>query len=200
LDAALDLFVEKGYAATRSEEVAAHAGVSKGTLYLYFPSKEELFKAVVRNKISALIAEGQELVGGFQGPTAALLRELLVRWWDHMTLTNAGGICKVIIAEVRNFPELAQFYTEEVMLPAHRLLAGALQRGIDSGEFRPVPVADAVHVLIAPPLFLALHRHSIGACPVQGVTLDERSVIETQIDLMLKGLEVRQPRRPRGAP
>ena len=147
----------------------------------------------MRNKISALIAEGQGLVDAYQGPTAALLRELLVRWWDHMTQTQAGGICKVIIAEVRNFPDLAQFYTDEVVLPAHRLLAGALQRGIDRGEFRPVPVADAVHVLITPPLFLALHRHSIGACPVQGVALDERSVIETQVDLMLQGLQVRAP-------
>src|SRR5690349_24617191 len=58
LDAALELFVEKGFAATRSEEVAARAGVAKGTLYLYYPSKEDLLKAVVRENLSAIISEG----------------------------------------------------------------------------------------------------------------------------------------------
>jgi AcrR family transcriptional regulator len=192
LDAALALFVEKGFAATRSEEVAARAGVSKGTLYLYFPSKEELFKAVVRSNLSALIAEGQTIADGFDGPTSDLLRLLLRTWWARIGLTPAGGITKVILAEVRNFPDLAQFWVDEVILPAQQLLAGTIRRGIDRGEFRAVPVHDAVHALVAPSLFLAMHKHSIGACPVQGVPLlHEGDVIDTQIDLVLKGLERR---------
>jgi AcrR family transcriptional regulator len=192
LDAALQLFVEKGFAATRSEEVAARAGVSKGTLYLYFPSKAELFKAVVRTNLSSLIAEGQQIADAYQGPTSELLRLLMQTWWQRVGFTAAGGISKIIIAEVRNFPDLAQFYVDEVVLPANKLLAGTLQRGIDCGEFRPVPVADAVHALIAPSLFLAMHKHSIGACPVRNVVpMNANSVIDTQIDLMLKGLQVR---------
>jgi AcrR family transcriptional regulator len=194
LSAALELFVEKGFSATRSEEVAARAGVSKGTLYLYFPSKEELFKAVVRSNLSALIAEGQSIADQFEGSSSALLRLLMHTWWQRVGDTPAGGIFKIIIAEVRNFPELAQFYTDEVILPAHRLLSGTLQRGIERGEFRPVPLNEATHTLIAPVMFLALHKHSVGACPVMGPDMNPTALIDTQIDLMLHGLEVPAPR------
>ena len=189
LDAALSLFVERGFAATRSEEVAARAGVSKGTLYLYFPSKEDLFKAVVRTYLSAPIAEGQALADNYVGSMADLLRTLIRILWTHIGLTDAGSICKVVIGEVRNFPDLAQFYLSEVIEPTHRLLAGTLQRGIDRGEFRPIPVDAAVPALIAPSLLLALHKHSVGACPMcHAFPQDESLVIETQIDLVLDGL------------
>jgi AcrR family transcriptional regulator len=194
LNAALELFVEKGFSATRSDEVAHRAGVSKGTLYLYFPSKEELFKAVVRTNISALIAEGQQIADQFDGPSAQLLRLLMQTWWQRVGDTHAGGIFKIIISEVRNFPELAQFYTDEVILPAHRLISGTLLRGIERGEFRAVPVDEATHTLIAPLLFQALHKHSIGACPVLGPDMNPTMLIDTQMDLMLHGLE-RVPER-----
>jgi AcrR family transcriptional regulator len=191
LQAALQLFVEKGFSATRSDAVAARAGVSKGTLYLYFPSKEELFKAVVRTNISALIAEGQHIADHFDGPSAQLLRLLMHSWWQRVGDTAAGSIFKIIIAEVRNFPELAQFYTDEVILPAQRLIAGTLRRGIERGEFRAVPVDEATHALIAPLLFQALHKHSLGAFPVRGLDISPTNLIDTQFDLMLHGLEQR---------
>jgi AcrR family transcriptional regulator len=190
LDAALELFVEKGFAATRAEEVARRAGVSKGTLYLYYPSKEELFKAVVRQKLSNLIAEGQDLVGCFEGSTSELLRELMQTWWDRFGATPAAGIHKVVIAEVRNFPDLAQFYGDEVILPADRLFSSAVERGIARGEFRALPVHEVAHALMAPMIFLALHRHSFGACPAHGVELDPGAILRTQLDLVLRGLEV----------
>jgi AcrR family transcriptional regulator len=195
LSAALELFVEKGFSAARSDEVAARAGVSKGTLYLYFPSKEELFKAVVRTKLSALIAEGQLIADRFEGNSSQLLRLLMHTWWQRVGDTGAGGIFKIIVSEVRNFPELAQFYTDEVIVPAHRLISGTLQRGIDRGEFRAVPVDEATHALIAPMLFLALHKHSVGACPVLGPHMNPSSLIDTQIDLMLHGLALPVLRR-----
>ena len=193
LDAALELFVEKGFAATRTEEVAKRAGVSKGTLYLYYPSKEELFKAVVRQKLSNLIAEGQDLVGHFDGDTSSLLRSLMQIWWDRFGATPAAGIHKVVIAEVRNFPELAQFYSDEVIVPADRLFSSAVQRGIDRGEFRELPVHEVAHALMAPMIFMALHRHSFGACPVHGMALDPATLLRTQLDLVLRGLERPNP-------
>src|SRR5205085_2165875 len=99
----------------RAEEVARSAGVSKGTLYLYYPSKEELFKAVVRQNLSSLIAEGVELAAGFTGSTSDLLVALMNTWWDRIGDTPAAGIHKVVLSEVRNFPELAQFYADEVI-------------------------------------------------------------------------------------
>ncbi len=99
LDAALALFVEKGFAATRAEEVAKRAGVSKGTLYLYYPSKEELFKAVVRNSLTSLIAEGEQVASTFEGSSSDLLALLIQTWWERFGSTPAAGIHKVVLAD-----------------------------------------------------------------------------------------------------
>jgi AcrR family transcriptional regulator len=196
LDAALALFVEKGFAATRAEEVAQHAGVSKGTLYLYYPSKEELFKAVVRQNVSSLIAEGQELAAQFEGSSSDLLTALLQAWWERIGNTAAAGIHKIMLAEVRNFPELAQFYADEVIGPADRLFCNCIQRGIDRGEFRPMPVHEVAHAVMAAVIFMAVHRHSFGCCPVHGaVEISPTAVLQTHLDLVLHGLEVRTPTR-----
>ncbi len=194
LDAALDLFVEKGFAATRSEEVASRAGVSKGTLYLYYPSKEELLKEVIRHNVVNQIAEGMEIVRAFEGSSSELLGNVLRLWWERVGETRASGILKLMMSEVRNFPEIAQFWIDEVTAPADRMIAGIVQRGIDSGEFRPVNVDDVVHALISPLLFLVMNKHSLGAC-VASARLDPWAIIEAQIDLALHGLHA-----PAGAP
>lgn len=192
LEAALALFVEKGFAATRAEEVAQRAGVSKGTLYVYYPSKEELFKAVVRHNVVSLIAEGRELVEQFEGSSAELLVCLMQTWWDRVGNTRAAGIHKIVLSEVRNFPELAQFYSDEVIVPADQLFCSAVQRGITRGEFRPMPLHEVAHALIAPLIFMALHRHSFGACQIQGsVAMDPLLMLKTHFDLVLGGLQVR---------
>ena len=197
LDAALDLFVEKGFAATRSEEVASRAGVSKGTLYLYYPSKEELLKEVIRHNVVNQIAEGIEIVRAFEGSSAELLAYVLRLWWERVGETRASGILKLMMSEVRNFPEIAQFWIDEVTSPADRMIAEIVQRGIDSGEFRPVHVGDVVHALISPLLFLVMNKHSLGAC-VASEKLDPRAIIEAQIDLVLNGLHA--PARAKPAP
>ena len=197
LDAALELFVEKGFAATRAEEVAQRAGVSKGTLYLYYPSKEELFKAVVRQNLGALIAEGKEAVAQFQGSSSELLVYLMQTWWERVGSTRAAGIHKIILAEVRNFPELAQFYADEIIVPADELFCSAVQRGITRGEFREMPLHETAHALMAPMIFLALHQHSVGACPVQGIAaMDPQHMLRTHLDLVLHGLESRDIHAP----
>ena len=196
LEAALSLFVEKGFAATRSEEVAAKAGVSKGTLYLYFPSKEELFKAVVREALGSKIAEGNSELAKHQGSMAELLTWMLWTWWERLGLTPAGGIHKIMMSEARNFPELAAFYNDEVIDPSCALLAEVVRRGVASGEFREVDPDAAVMVLIGPMLHLVLHEHSIGAA---GVTHDHKctpeQVLSLQLELMFEGL-LNRPRHP----
>jgi AcrR family transcriptional regulator len=172
--------------------VAQRAGVSKGTLYLYYPSKEELFKAVVRQTLSSLIAEGIELAGQFEGSSSELLATLMQTWWERFGSTPAAGIHKVVLSEVRNFPELAQFYNDEVIVPADRLFTRCIQRGVDRGEFRPLPLHEAAHALMSPMIFMALCQFSLGACPIQGaVTVDPVGVLRTHLDLVLRGLEVR---------
>jgi len=196
LDAALGLFVEKGFAATRSEEVASLAGVSKGTLYLYYPSKEELFKAVVRQNLTKLIGEGAEFVAAFEGSSAELLLALYKEWWLRVADTGVGGLHKVVLAEVRNFPELAQFYADEVIAPAHRIFIALIERGIASGEFRKVDPASTAHALIIPMVFLMLHQYSIGACQVHGGKVDPLPTLQAHADLILHGL-LRRPGKAR---
>jgi AcrR family transcriptional regulator len=188
LDAALDLFVEKGFAATRSEEVASRAGVSKGTLYLYYPSKEELLKEVIRQNVVNQIAEGVEIVRAFEGSSSELLAHVLRLWWERVGETRASGILKLMMSEVRNFPEIAQFWVDEVISPAHRMIAEIVQGGIDRGEFRAVNIENTVHALVAPLLFLVMNKHSLGAC-LASALLDPLAVIGAQIDLVLHGLQ-----------
>jgi TetR/AcrR family transcriptional regulator len=116
--AALDLFVEKGFAATRAEEVATRAGVSKGTLFLYFASKEDLFKAVVRENLSGLYPEWSTELDNYSGTSAELLHYCMQAWWSRIGDTKASGISKLIMSEARNFPELAAFTSKRWWSPA----------------------------------------------------------------------------------
>jgi hypothetical protein len=146
---------------------------------------------VVRQNLSSLIEESLEAAQSYEGSTAELLTYLMQTWWERVGSTAVGGIHKVIISEVRNFPDIAAFYTQEVIEPAHRLFCSSVQRGIARGEFRPLPVHEVAHALIAPMIFEALHRHSIGACPGHAEMPDGAQVLRTHLELMLRGLEVR---------
>ena len=99
LAAALDLFVERGFASTRLEDVAKRAGVSKGTLYLYFENKDELFKAVVRNTIVPVIGAAEGSIASDHDDSAALLRSVMFAWWERIGATKASGIVKLVMAE-----------------------------------------------------------------------------------------------------
>jgi AcrR family transcriptional regulator len=194
LDAALALFVEKGFAATRSEEVARAAGVSKGTLYLYFPSKEELLKAVIQHYVANEIAAGAEEAAAIDGPTGAALEQLLVGWWARMYESPASGVFKLVVTEVRNFPEIAQFYVERVIQPGEGLVARLLARGIERGEFAPVDVDVAVHSLLMPLVLLCIHKHTLGACgSAKTLDADPIGFMRAHVRLVLQGLEVRTP-------
>lgn len=186
LAAALDLFVERGFASTRLEDVAKRAGVSKGTLYLYFTNKEELFKAVVRENIVPALGEAEDMISTFEGHSADLLRCVIMGWWERVGATKASGIIKLVMAEAGNFPELAAFYQEEVIIRSSVMMAGMFQRGVTRGEFRPVDVEVMTQVLIAPMLMLITWKHSIGPCN-QG-NLDPMAFIESFLDMALHGL------------
>jgi TetR/AcrR family transcriptional regulator len=188
LDAALDLFVEKGFAATRAEEVAQRAGVSKGTLFLYFASKEELFKAVVREHVGTHLRAGLELLAGRQEPAAETLAYCLGQWWLRYGATKASGITKLMMSEAANFPELAAFYQQEVILPGRALIRGVLQRGVDSGEFEIADIDNAVFIVMAPLMFLIMWQHSMGPCLPGSQRIDPARFLKSQIDILLRGV------------
>ncbi len=188
LDAALDLFVEKGFAATRAEEVAARAGVSKGTLFLYFQSKEELFKAVVRENISGRFNEWNQEFETFEGTTSEMLAYCMSTWWERVGSTRASGLTKLMMSEAGNFPDLAAFYQQEVIQPGNGLIRRIMQRGIDRGEFRPMDLDYAVYSVIAPMIFLILSKHSAGTCADASLPGNAEKFITTQVDNILYGL------------
>ena len=183
---ALELFVEKGFAGTRLEDVAARAGVSKGTLYLYFDNKEALFKAVIREGIVPVLEEGAGLVEAFQGSSADLLRALIREWWQRIGNTPLAGVPKLMISEAGNFPELASYYHDAVILRGRDLMRRTLQRGIASGEFRKIDVETAIDVIFAPVLMMVIWRYSLGACC--GTAQDPRTYLQTHFDLIVRGL------------
>lgn len=188
IDAALALFVEKGFALTRAEEVAARAGVSKGTLYLYYASKEELLKAVIRERLSAQIAAGADEFERHAGSTAELLREIMIPWWKRIFDGDSSAVFKLVITEVRHFPELADFYASEVIEPGTRLIGRILQRGIDRGELRPLHLPTAVHSLVLPLIMLCVHKHTLGACGCVTHGIEPHQFIADHVDLMLQGM------------
>jgi AcrR family transcriptional regulator len=183
--AALELFVEKGYAATRLDDVAAHAGVSKGTLYLYFDSKDALFKAVVEQGIVPLLVVAEQQIDGYSGSSGELLRLLIVGWWQRIGATRLAGLIKLIIAEARNFPDLAQYYHDQVIVRGRGLLRAVLQRGMASGEFRQLDVESAIDVIFASLLMLVVWRSSLCNC---GREIDPDVFLPTHFDLLMHGL------------
>lgn len=187
LDAALDLFVERGYSATRLDDVARRAGVSKGTLYLYYASKEDLFKAVVRENVVPLLGEAEAMIRDHAGSSAQLLRQILLGWWERIGETRLSGITKLVMAEAGNFPELASFYNEEVILRGNAMLAQVLERGIASGEFRALDTVQTTSIIAAPIMMLMMWKHSFGGpCALQSIT--PQAYLHGVTDLLLQGL------------
>jgi AcrR family transcriptional regulator len=186
LAAALDLFVERGFASTRLEDVAKRAGVSKGTLYLYFENKDELFKAVVRNTIVPVIGAAEGSIASDQCHSEALLRSVMLSWWERVGATKASGIIKLVMAESNNFPELACFYQDEVINRGTKMISSLLERAVERGEFRPMNVTVMTQVLVAPMLMLITWKHSVGPC--ERAELDPGSFLQTFLDMALYGL------------
>lgn len=187
--AALELFVERGFKGTRLEDVAARAGVSKGTLYLYFEDKEALFAAVIREGILPNLAQVEQLVRDHEGPTADLIRNLVHFWWRNVGGTRLGGLPKLIFSEAANFPDLCKLFLDEVFNRGQALIIQILERGIARGEFRPCDPRYVARLIIAPLVQLAIWNRSLA--PYDGHPLDDQLYLDTHIDLLLNGLTAR---------
>jgi len=184
--AALELFVERGYSATRLDDVARQAGVSKGTVYLYFKNKEDLFRAVVREMVLPELARVEEQVNHSTGSAEELLRQLVHEWWNRVGNTRLCGIPKLMIAEAGNFPEVASYFVKEAVQGARRIFARVLERGIENGEFRPCNVQYAVRVLVAPVVFAAIWQRSL--LPYDTDEYDVHQYLDMHLDTFLNGV------------
>ena len=185
--AALDLFVTKGFAATKLEDVAKAAGVSKGLPYLYFKSKEELFKAVIVEAIGEPLMLATEFVDNFDGPTEELLRSLIGKFREFAE-SPLGGVIKLILAEAGNFPDVARFYCSNFEVRGNELFAKVLRRGVARGEFRPIDDIEMTAIILTQPLAMhAVWLRSLAPYDDPNIA-DSARFYAAFVDFFLKGL------------
>lgn len=182
--AGLDLFLEKGFAATKVDEVARRAGVAKGTVYLYFPSKEDLFHAVVRDSIAPLIDVVEDLSHAPDAPAAEVLRAVLRGLYTEVLASGRREVLRLLISEGGRFPELAAITHKAVVKRGGQALKALVAEAVARGEFRDGPAARRPEVVMGPAL-LAL----VWTLLFQDIDpLDLDAVLDAHLDLVLNGL------------
>jgi len=188
----LDVFGRAGYAGTRLADVARAAGVSKATLYLYFASKEALFRAMIRTQAQSVAAPDDLVAGFFPDTPEKKLRRFLRSTWRALQQPELRAILRLIHAEQARFPELGQFYREEIILPIRAGLLRVLDAGCSAGVFRPTLSAAALHGVPA----LLLHQTLLweGLAESDPARLSEAELVEGTLDLLLDGLRRRGSR------
>lgn len=188
LDAALAVFVERGFAGARPEEIALRAGVSKGTLYLYFHSKEDMLLALIEERFSSRLAFGAHEPAARARASRDQLRDILTAWRSTLVQGHAGGIFKLVFAEARAFPALAQFWLHEVIEPLRGVLSPIIARGVSRGEFRAVDPDVAVYSLVLPIVMMCLHRHAMGLSAHGDPLTDHPDLFSRHLEFVLEGL------------
>ena len=184
--AALDVFAEKGFAAARLDEIAQRAGVSKGTLYLYFKDKADLFRAVVRDTVAPNIDVVRTMVEGADLPFPDVIRLFLPRFAALTSQARVGAVAKMVIGESRNFPELAKVWHDEVVSKALGLIAGLIERGQAKGEVRAGDPRLLTFTLMGPMVMGLLWRETLQ--PAGGAPLDLEALAAQHAETILAGL------------
>jgi AcrR family transcriptional regulator len=187
LDAALELFARQGFPATRVQQVAGQAGVTTGTVYLYFESKETLFKTAVLQAMDAMLTLSEERVRVHQGTAESLLIELTRRWWKTATTDpRYAGIPRLIAAETERFPDLAHHYVTEVLDRAYAMYMKVLKRGIANGEFRQHDVQYGARLLMAPVQYAFAYNSSLARFDTDNRF--DRDYLDAHFDIFLRGI------------
>lgn len=184
--AAVKIFGEQGFAKTNLKDVAKAAGVSKGTVYLYFKNKEDLLMAAVQKSVIPILDFGDDYEIDSDATASEMLRTLVHQWVEEFERRSVSGLPRLVVAESGNFPELAQFFVDAVLQRARRLFQRVLKRGVRSGEFRDIDVRQTVHVLLAPVIWAQIHQSAFGAHdPGFG---DLGTFLDTHVELFLTGV------------
>ncbi len=185
--AALTIFGERGFAKTNLKDVAKEAGVSKGTVYLYFKNKEDLLLAAVQKSVVPILDFGDDYEIDSEASASEMVRTLLHQWVDEFERRSVAGLPRLVVAESSNFPELAQLFVDAVLQRARRLFRRVLKRGIRSGEFRKdLDTTATVHVLLAPVIWAQIHHAAFG--PHDEGFGDVRAFLDTHVELFLNGV------------
>lgn len=187
LEAALELFTDQGFAATRLDDVAARAGVAKGTLYLYFDSKEDLFRKAAEEGILSVVRGLEDQALADTGTASDLLDRMVANLRDVAAHSRFGAMPRLVFAEAAQFPHLAHYFLEKIVLRLHTLIASVIERGIRNGEFRPVPPMEAARTIVGPILMVSLVSHLPGSEKMM-LKFDPESQVKTSLDVILRGL------------
>jgi AcrR family transcriptional regulator len=150
LDAALDVFVEDGFTQARLDDVARRAGVAKGTLYLYFESKQALFEALIRSGIARPVEAMRDRILASEGSTEALLKMMFAFFARDVLGTRRRDILRLIITEAHRFPDIAALYHREVISKGIAALRHVARRAVERGEFRGDEIERFPHLVVAP--------------------------------------------------
>ncbi len=186
LDAALSVFVEHGFSAARTEEIAKRAGITKGTLYLYFPSKDAIFKSLLQESFAPHLSQFANGIQNAEGSSADIIRLIIRGLGGFMRTSPYAALPKLIISEIGNFPELARFYKSEVIDLGLGMFESIIRRGIALGEFRQVDPKHTARLMMTPVSYTAIWRTSFGR--LDSEPYDYEALLETHLDLVLRGL------------
>ncbi|WP_413205379.1 TetR/AcrR family transcriptional regulator [Rhodospirillum sp. A1_3_36] len=188
VEAALAVFSERGFAAARLEDIARRAGVTKGTLYLYFDDKQALFKAAVQTHILTYVAEVEDHLSQGDAPAPMVLRAVIGGIGGHLLSQPAGVIPKLLVAEAGNFPDLVRFYMDAVIKRGLGLIGRTVERGVAEGDFAPIAPNVAARLLMAPVAMMAIWRHSLAPWDPDPVDPDEW--LAAHLTVTLAGLAI----------
>ena len=186
IDAALEEFTAQGFTATKLDDVAERAGIGKGTIYLYFDSKESLFEEVVRRNLLGGREMVENFIATFEGTTAELLAQHFRSMYLFTQNEKIPPLMAMVLGEGVRFPALSRFFHDEVIKPSQELMRRIIRRGVERGEFRADAEEVYVQILIAPVLLGALGKLQFGAF----APIDMSDYSEKHIDFILRALRV----------
>ena len=185
LEAAFAEFSRNGYATTTLDRIAERAGVTKGTIYVYFENKEQLFISMVQEFTKGADETVQEMYETHEGSTAELLRAQFSFIYQHIVEDRRRReVVRMLIAEASRFPKLADRYYDEILRPCLDMLRQAIQRGVDRGEIRKSSIVDSPQVVIAPIALVDLWMMMFD----DRQPLDLKTYFDAHLDLVLNGL------------
>ncbi len=190
LEAAMTVFAEKGYAAARMDDIAARAGVTKGTIYLSFQSKEDVFKSLARQHVGDNLAEIAKQAEAYQGTVRDFLGMMMGVMGAKIEHGQTAILPKIIMAEAGNFPELARIWRTEVIEKGLGMLTSAISKGIARGEIRELPPdmpLDYVARLCVAPLLMCVIWRTVFA-RIDATPFDYKKFLALHLDILLRGL------------
>lgn len=189
LEAALAEFAARGFAATRMDDIARRAHISKGTIYLYFENKEAVFKALARGAVGAQLAGARALAAAYDGSTADLLRLVLTTIGHFAATSDRVVLPRLLLAEAGNFPELARFWRKEIIDQGLGVFEAIIRRGQASGEFRDLAPQHAARLCVAPVLVIMFWRTTFAQFDEEPYDYD--GLVRTHLDTLLHGILVK---------